>query len=372
MISLATADRVMGVVLVGTHPWANSAFDRLLPRTLLPVAQRPLVSYALSWLVDGGVSQAAVCANRETQVLQSRLHRHVPTGMAVSYHEDVMPRGAAGALRDAALASDYDTFIVTDGTSIPNVELNDLLAHHVTSRAAVTILVHRERERPGSPCAHVPTGMYVCNRDALLDVPERGFYDLKESLIPQLYRTGRRVSAFAAESVSPRVHDATSYLAVNGWMVEQLLQRGDVPDDYVKFGTCLHHREVAISDDVEFVGPVLVGQGARLGSRAVVVGPTSIGSDAVVGEGALVSRSAIWRRSVIGDLAVADRCVLADDTIMDPHAQAFGAVMFTHFNQEPQESRAASADGLAGAPDSLGRVSGFATSADWSRHPAAQ
>ena len=75
-------DQTTGILLAGTHPWSNSAFD-LLPRCLLPVAHRPLIWYGLSWLHREGIREVAVCGNRETRVLQSRLARHVPSGMAV-------------------------------------------------------------------------------------------------------------------------------------------------------------------------------------------------------------------------------------------------------------------------------------------------
>ena len=72
-----------------------------------------------------------------------------------------------------------------------------------------------------TPGVQVPSGMYVFNREALDVVPGRGFYDIKEHLIPQLYRSGERVIAYPSEGASPRVLDASSYLAVNEWMVEQ-------------------------------------------------------------------------------------------------------------------------------------------------------
>ena len=63
-----------------------------------------------------------------------------------------MPRGAAGSLRDAAAASDADTFVVADGTAIPTAELRDLLMAHHASGAAVTVVVHSEPGRNGNPC----------------------------------------------------------------------------------------------------------------------------------------------------------------------------------------------------------------------------
>jgi len=329
MNSRTSLDRVAGIVLVGTHPWTNTAFDKLPPRPLLPVAHRPLMSYALSWLREGGLTRAAVCANRETQVLERRLHRHVPQGLTVTYHEDAMPRGAAGAVRDAALATDAEIFVVVDGTLIPTLDFASVLAAHHGWGAAVTVVSHSEPGRHGKPALQIPNGIYVFNRRALELVPEKGFYDIKENLIPQLHRAGQRVSAYTAETQSPRALDATNYRAVNEWMVEQLVTTRTVPEGYVLSGTCLFHRDAVIARDATFVGPVMVGPGARISSRAVIVGPTSIGRDATIGPDVLVSRSAVWRRSVLQEQTVADRCIVADDTVISGGTHAFRQVVTT-------------------------------------------
>jgi NDP-sugar pyrophosphorylase family protein len=363
----------MGIVLVGTHPWTKTAFDRLPPRPLLPVAHRPLLSYPLSWLRDGGVRDAAVCANRETQMLESRLHRHVPHGLRVSYHEDTMPRGAAGAIRDAANSSNAKTFVVTDGTSIPTADLTELLAFHANSGAAVTVVSHVETRHHGKSSLQVPSGIYVFNREALSSIPERGFCDIKENLIPQLHRTNQTVSAFTVDHQSPRVLDASSYRAVNEWMVDHLITTRTVPEGYVLSGSCLFHREASIARDATFVGPVLVGPGAQIASGAVIVGPTSIGRDAVIGRNVLVSRSAVWRRSVLQENVVADRCILADGSIVAPHTRVFGEVM-TMSHGELEIVRESRGTVREGAPVELFRRMSRAVFGNlaWSRYPAAQ
>jgi mannose-1-phosphate guanylyltransferase len=330
-----------GIVLVGTHPWRNSAFDRLPLRALMPVAHRPLISYSLSWLRAGGIQNVTVCANRETQALEPRLLRHVPQGMTVSYQEDAMPRGAAGAVRDAAAASDAETFVVVEGTAIPNVDLHSLLDAHRTSGAVVTVVGYSEPGRDGNASVQVPSGIYVFNRDALDALPLYGFHDIKENLIPQLYRSGRRVMAYTANSANPRVLGASSYLAANEWMVEQLVTNSQLPAGYVRSGDSLIHSDAVIADDAVFVGPVIVAPGARVMSNAVIVGPTSIGCDATVGCGVLVSRSAIWRRSFVGEHSVADRCILADDTVVAAYTHAFRTVMATNCRLEPESTHSA-------------------------------
>lgn len=367
-------DRTIGIVLVGTHPWTNSAFDKLPPRALLPVAHRPLISYALSWLRDGGIAAAAVCANRETQMLESRLQRHVPHGLKVSYHEDAMPRGAAGAVRDAADASDADVFVVAEGTAVPNVDITDLLAAHHAQGAAVTVVSHVESDRNGRPAVQVPSGIYVFSRRALASVPERGFCDIKENLLPQLHRSQERIASYTAQNPCPRVMDASSYGAVNEWMIEHLVATRRVPEGYVLSGSCLVHRDAQIARNATLVGPVLVGPGARIASRAVIVGPSSIGRDVVIGADVLVSRSAVWRRSVLHDRAVADRCILADDTMVAAGTQAFRQVMVPSAPNRSETAREASREIREGASIELLRRLSRAVlgSAAWSRSPAAQ
>jgi len=362
-----------GIVLVGTHPWTHSAFDRLPPRPLLPVAHRPLISYALAWLRHASVEEVAVCANRESKALASRLDRHVPAGLRVTYQEDPMPRGAAGAIRDAAMISDADTFVVTDGNSIPNVDLSALLRAHEASGAAATVVVSAEESPNGLPPMQTPSGIYVFDRRAFDDVPPRGFFDLKENLIPQLYRAGEQVNAYCAGDMSPRVLDASSYLAVNEWMVEQLVASDNQPEGYSRSNGGLFHRDAVISDSAVFVGPVLVAPGARIGAGAVIVGPTSIGCDAIVENNVLVSRSAIWRRSLLHEESVADHCILADDMIVGAGMQAFGSVMVGAAQrrlEQATESRLLVRD--AHSFDVFKRMGRALFGTSLSRYPAAQ
>lgn len=367
-------NRTTGILLAGTHPWSNSPFD-LLPRTLLPIAHRPLISYGLSWLHREGIREVAVCGNRETRVLQSRLARHVPQGMTVSYHEDPMPRGAAGSARDAALATEAQTFVVADGTAIPNVDLSDLLLKHHTSGACVTVVVHSEARRNGNPALNVPSGIYVFTRRALDAVPTQGFCDIKEKLIPQLYAAGERIVAYEAAAATPRVLDATTYMAVNEWMVEHLVRNGEEQDGYVRSGVGLVHRDAFIASDAAIVGPVLVGPGARILSGAVVVGPTSIGREATIACGVLVSRSAVWRRSIIGEHAIADRCIVADDAVIDAGTRTFrGVVMADRRSDSETDWVAQQALHLSKRPalEVGARLGRLVFGASWSRSPAAQ
>ncbi len=311
---MATRPRsTRGVILAGTYQRPDSAFDRLLPRPLVPVAHSALISYGLSWLGNAGVMDVTVCGNRETRALEAELGRHVPGDMTYTYREDPMPRGAAGCVRDAADGAASDIYVVTDGAAVPaSVDLPGLLASHQASGADATVVVYSEPGRSWTPGVFMPVGIYVVNHAALECIPPRGFFDIKEHLIPTLYRAGARVLSHRITDVVPRVLNAQTYLAVNGMMTESLLSSGALLAGYARCGGALIHTDARVAPDAVLAGPLIIGQGAQIGSRAVLIGPASIGCDVVINDGALVSRSAVWRRSVIQARAVVDLCIVGD------------------------------------------------------------
>ncbi|MEP6915250.1 MAG: NDP-sugar synthase [Acidobacteriota bacterium] len=318
---------VTGIILAGTYPWNNSAFARVVPRPLLPIAHRPLMSYAVSWLYAAGIRDAAVCGRNEMPALQAIIAPHSPHDMQLAYYEDASPRGTAGTVCDATAASDSDTFVVAEGTAIPNLSLAELLSAHQASGALVTVVVHDDRRPNGPAGLQVPTGIYVISRRALEQVPSSGFYDLKETLIPQLYRAGQHVGAYGVAEASIRVQDWDTYLAVNAWMVERLAAGAVPPVEYHRSGASLIHRTASVAADAILLGPVMVAPGARIGSRAIVVGPCSIGADARLEDGVMVSRSAIWRRAVVRQGARTDRTIVCDGVVVDADSRNDRAVL---------------------------------------------
>lgn len=310
-----------GVIVAGAYRRPDSAFERLLPRPLLPVAHKPLISYGLSWLRHAGITDVTVCGNRETRDLKVQLERQVPTGMLCLYREDSMPRGAAGGVRDAAEGETSDTYVVTDGSCVPTaVNLTDLLERHWASGADATVAVYTQAGRVGTPSAVIPVGIYVLSRTALDQIPGRGFVDIKEHLVPRLYKSGARVLAYGITEVVPRVLNAQTYLAVNAMVTESLVSGSAVPAGYYRRGEGLIHLDTRVAADATLVGPMIIGQGAEIRSGAVLIGPSSIGCDVVINEGALVSRSAVWRRSTIEADATVDLCIVGDGAVIQANA----------------------------------------------------
>ncbi|MCH8806398.1 MAG: NDP-sugar synthase [Planctomycetes bacterium] len=307
-----------GIVLAGVHRWGESEFERLLPRPLLPVAESPLICYALRWLRDGGVVSATVCANSESHFVRHLLKDGSDYGLDIRYFEDLTPRGPAGCVRDAGLWGARGDLIVTDGCVIPTLNLSELLAEHRRTAAAITVVVEPRNEmdpfREAMPRA---TGIFVFSPRALEAVPPTGYQDIKELLIPALHKSGERVLIYHAEGECLRVTDIDSYMAANEWMIERIAA-GEVPlPEYRLDGSVGVGCDVRVADDARLIGPILMGPRTRVGPGATIVGPTVLGADCVIEERALVSRSVVWDRCRIGTAARIDECILATGSVID-------------------------------------------------------
>lgn len=305
--------RTPGIILAGTFPWANSAFDQLLPRPLVPVALRPLLGYSLSWMQDAGLERVVICGNRNSRALENPIVRQYSRELDLTYLEDTMPRGAAGCVLDATQSFEGQTVVVTDGAVIPTLALERLLDTHERTSAAMTMAVYRDGGSGGYPRMHVPAGLYVLDRRVIDMIPTRGFVDIKEHLIPKLVRAGERIATCLADEAVPRVLDAETYLAANELAMQAIAAGRLTLTGFERRGDALIHHDAVVDPSVILAGPLMVAPGAVIEPRAVVVGPTTIGADVTIGEGAVVSRSAVWRRSRIEARAVVDRSIVGDD-----------------------------------------------------------
>jgi NDP-sugar pyrophosphorylase family protein len=110
-------------------------------------------------------------------------------------------------------------------------------------------------------------------------IPEHGFQDIKENLIPRLHRAGARVMAYESEGVCPRVLNAQTYLAVNQWVLERRVREEGESEGLV-------HPTAWVEPGARLVGPVQLGPRVRVQSGATIVGPTSIGAESTVGRNA--------------------------------------------------------------------------------------
>lgn len=313
---------VQGIILAGVHSWGHGALERVTCRPLLPIASRPLLTRVAEWLGEAGVKEACVCGNSDTPQLRRCLRGGEAVGLKLRYYEDEMPRGPAGCVHDAAMLCREELLVVVEGTIVPRVDLSAVLRAHRQGDAALTMVVASEPSGGSkSPTslratnAGEPLGIYIISAAALSHVPARGYQDLKEVLIPRLYKAGERVQAYGVSpDLAPRVTGAASYLAVSSWAVRRMSIETAWQVGYRQAGESWIHHSAQVSEQARLMGPVLVGPDSVVEHGAILIGPTIIGSSCRVEQEVVISRTVVWDRCRLGRGAIVDHSILTDDT----------------------------------------------------------
>ncbi|MGH9699978.1 MAG: nucleotidyltransferase family protein [Candidatus Acidiferrales bacterium] len=123
-----------------------------LPKCLAPVAGRPFLEYLLLQLRDAGVRQVTLCTGHGSREVAACVASGSRWGMSVGYSQEKEPLGTAGALKNAEGAVGSSPFLVLNGDSILDANLEQLVQFHVARGALVTLgLAHvRDEVRYGS------------------------------------------------------------------------------------------------------------------------------------------------------------------------------------------------------------------------------
>lgn len=329
------------VVLAGVHDWGACLLNQAVVRPLAPIANRPVIQYALRALQSVGVSRAVICANGSTQQMRRSLADMPVRGLDIRYRQDPMPRGPAGCIKDAAAELDpgWTEMIIVEASVIPFFDMHELVRAHRDTGASLTVAT-RQTSVAGEH-THEPIGVYVASPAALAHIGDKGFHDIKEGLVPQLHAAGLRVDVHPIDGIAPRLHGIASYFAINEWALKLMIKGAWDPDGYTLAGNALVHFDARIDPTVRLLGPVIVGPEAVLRDQAIIVGPTSIDRGCLIGQGAVVSRSAIWTGAVVGTRAHVDRCIAATNSRIESDATHFNAVCLPATTARRQATRPA-------------------------------
>lgn len=171
-------------------------------------------------------------------------------------------RGSAGVLRDLAgeTVGDGECVLMLEGGCLPPVSLEPIVA---SLEAGAIMAV-------GATDDLTPAGAIGCRVDVLSIVPDVGYCDLKEQVIPRLTRRGADVRAIRVSDELVRLRDLDSYLyAVTRIGSDSETDSSDQP--WRGLGVCLVE-DGATVDAGAILKQSVVLRGASIGAAAILNG----------------------------------------------------------------------------------------------------
>ncbi len=318
------------VILVGGQGTRLRPLTDRTRKDMLPLVDRPLLSYTLEHLARHGVEHAVIsCGYLPDQVEVVFGVRH--DGLELEYAVEETPLGTGGAIGFAARGLE-GSFFALNGDSLREADLGELVAFHRSTGAKATILLtpvadpsryglvrtaadgrvesFLEKPRPEEIDTDlINAGLYVLEPEILGLVPPGRPVSIEREVFPQLAAEGA-VFGIALPGYWLDVGTPESYLQAHRDVLERL-----VPTEV---GT-------ALGADFTLVDPTAdVDPGARLvppvyvGPGAIVEAGARLGSLAVLGAGSRLATGCVVENAVVGSRAtVGAGCAVVGSIVGD-------------------------------------------------------
>jgi mannose-1-phosphate guanylyltransferase len=327
----ASLGELTAVILVGGPGTRLRPLTDDLPKSLVPVLNRPVMEHTITYLKSFGIVDIILTLSYLPDAIRERFGDGRDYGARIAYRLEEPPLGTAGAVKNTE--ADLDgTFVVLNGDIFTDLDLAAMLAFHRERRAAATISlsyvddpsaygvvemddnrrVQRFVEKPprDQAASHwINAGTYILDPQVLDHIPSGEHYMFENGLFPDILSRDLPVYGYPYRGYWLDMGTPAKYFTVNMDMLRSRIKSaaGDatVPDG-VDYGP-----DVSVHAAASVTAPTLIGGGCRLGRGARVAGPVIMGRDCRIGEGAEIENSILWDGVRIGAGARLDRCIIA-------------------------------------------------------------
>ncbi|MFN4337207.1 MAG: NDP-sugar synthase [Candidatus Nitrosocaldus sp.] len=239
----------VAVILAGGLGRRLHPLTLVMPKPMLPVADKPLLEHIIEWLYSNGIRYIIICVSYLGKVIENYFGDGSMLNVKIEYARANRPLGTAGQLKSAApLLSNHDRFICLYGDSLYEFDLSTMVDAHSTrykqddSTIATMAVMHYTarldygfidvdsigkvigwREKPEFN-GLINVGCYVMESDILEFIPSDRVSQMNTIFIDAISR-GRSIYTYKIEGGFRDIGNERAYMDVYREYAERL---GDV------------------------------------------------------------------------------------------------------------------------------------------------
>jgi mannose-1-phosphate guanylyltransferase len=280
-----------------------------ITKPMVPVLDRPVMAHILDLLDRHGFEQ--VIAN--LHYFPDSIREHFGERLAYRYEEELL--GTAGGVRACREFFGDEAFLIISGDALTDIDLSAFVARHRQAGGIATLAVKQvsdtreygvvlhdaegritgfqEKPEPEDALSNLGNcGIYIFEPAIFEHFPERPFADWAQDVFP----------ALLAGDVPFHIHEIRDYWNDVGSLAE--LRQGtfdalggelrlEVQGKEVRPGVTLAG-EQSLPEDLEIDGQAWIGHDVQIGAGVRLMGPIVLGDGARVGDGAQLRESIVF------------------------------------------------------------------------------
>ncbi len=327
---------MQALILVGGEGTRLRPLTSTMPKPVVPLVDRPFISYMLEWLRGHGVDSVILSCGFMAEGVRTVLGDGEALGLRLSYLEEPEPLGTGGALKFAEELLE-ERFFMLNGDVLTDIDLTAQLQAHEQAGARATLaligvedpsaygLVRRHEdgsvkqfvEKPGPEQIDtnlINAGAYILERDVLDGMGPVGTkISIEREVFPVL--VGHGLYGFECDGYWLDIGTPQRYLQATFDILEGAV--------HTEAGEALRAAGLASVRGATIEGhvlaPALIGSGSVIAEHATVGGRVVLGRGVTVGEGARVESSVVLDGASIGAHATVHSSILGPNATIGDH-----------------------------------------------------
>jgi len=199
-------ERIDAVILCGGLGKRLRRVVHNRPKVMAEINKRPFLDSLIDKLVRHGFKRLILCTGYKGNLIKGYYGKR-RTIIKILYSEENRPLGTGGALRKAEPLIHSDTFLVMNGDTICNVDLNKFLNFHFGKKALMSMVLMKLKEtsdfggvilgkdyritgyqekKQGKNHSLINAGIYLMEKKIFLKMPKKTRFSLEDDFFPSL------------------------------------------------------------------------------------------------------------------------------------------------------------------------------------------
>lgn len=318
------------------------------PKTMLPVAGKPIIQYNIEYLRDAGITDILLIVKYKEDMVKDYFKDGSDFGVNITYQTQKEFLGTANAVSYGERII-KDSVIVLNGDIILDPEILTEIIEDYEKKQPDTLMVIKEVEDPSAfgvveldgdyitnivekppkgeePSNLINAGIYIFNKDIFekikqTEISERGEYEITDSVSLQIDE-GKKVLAHETTKEWIDIGRPWELIEVNSKLIGDIKTniKGKIESGVSIHGDIILEEGSIIRSGVYIEGNVYIGKNCDIGPNSYIRGNSYFGDNVHVGNAVEVKNTIVMENTnishltYVGDSVIGSNCNIAAGT----------------------------------------------------------
>jgi len=323
-----------GIILSGGWGTRLRPLTCTLPKTLIPVVNKPVIERQILLLKSVGVEEIVLAVSVMADDIKKYFKNGEDLGVKIHYTDEKQPMGTGGALKLAESLLKSDKFFMVNGDEIINFDFHEMLDLHEKYKALGTIasmkvddpsrygvlivdnnsnqiLKFQEKEEympPEGKLIPMPVnvGVYLLEPEIFSYIEPNKKTSIERDIFPQIANK-KKLYNYSIKGIWQDVGKPYDLLKGNILMMNSLIEGShDNKENIIA-------ENAQLKGNVNINSPVTIGENTLVNDKCIVGPNAVIGDNVQIEENTEIKNAIIYNNTYIGENTKIENAIVSDN-----------------------------------------------------------